>query len=86
MAKYKVHSYFKMYEEGEIVVDDSTMSTCADLDAAKRVFLGKVDQLAERTCAAYTYTCLMCGAYVEDEDETRPLTFYIDMDGEDEQA
>lgn len=86
MAKYKVHSYFKKYEVGELVVDDSTMCMCADLDVAKRVFLGKLNNLTERMCAALNYTCLMCGAYVEDEDYTKPLSFYIDMDDEDGQA
>ena len=86
MSKYKVHSYFKKYEEGELVVNDSTMCTCADLDAAKRVFLSMVDRLTERTCAACNYTDLMCGACVEAEDGRNPLTIYIDINGEDEQV
>lgn len=88
MSNYKVHSYYKKWEKDVLVVDDSTMCTCADLDAAKRVFLGKVSQLTERMCAALNYTALLCGAYVEGENGNQPLSFYIDMDyeGDEENA
>jgi len=84
MAKYKVYSCYRKREGEETVVDDSTMCTCADLDAAKRVFLGKVSQLTERACAAFNYTTLFCDAHVEDEDGHRPFLFLIDMECEDD--
>lgn len=84
MGNLQVHSYYKKWEGDVLVVDDSTMCTCADLDAAKRVFLAKISKLSDRVCAALNYTALMCGAYVEAEDESRSLQFYIDMGCEDE--
>lgn len=86
MAKYKVRAYYRKWEREELVVDDSTMCTCADLDAAKRVFLSKYSQITERVCAALNYTTLMCGVYVESEDgNSRPLSCCVDLSCEDDE-
>lgn len=64
MSRYKVTASFAMFRHDEEVAVDDKMVICADLDAATRVFLSRIEELTGKVHSSLNYSVIVASAFV----------------------